>query len=119
MYLLLYFLAIGLTFRSLATLSSYKIIATCNLAVWGHFLALGGMPPFLGFCAKVGAIEALTYSGEVPLLICLLAASGASLYYYARVVVSQITGVNPHNPSSMTLLYQLFGGLAIGGFIIL
>jgi NADH:ubiquinone oxidoreductase subunit 2 (subunit N) len=49
-------------------------------------LSLGGLPPFLGFLAKLGAIQLIISNIRIILAIILITASLISLYYYIRVI---------------------------------
>jgi NADH-ubiquinone oxidoreductase chain 2 len=49
-------------------------------------LSLGGLPPFLGFLAKLGAIQLIISNIRIILAVVLITASLISLYYYIRVI---------------------------------
>src|ERR1700744_2045118 len=53
-----------------------------------NLLSLGGLPPFLGFAAKLSVIQAIIHLNNQPIVLLLVIISLISLYYYLRLTYS-------------------------------
>jgi NADH-quinone oxidoreductase subunit N len=49
-------------------------------------ISLGGLPPLLGFIAKLRAVQLIVINLRAPLAVVLILSSLISLFYYLRVI---------------------------------
>lgn len=95
---------------------------TAKISFMTRFLSLGGLPPFLGFLAKLRAIQLILTIARTLTVAILILSSLVSLYYYTRVVYLMLlkTGkvnivITPHyDKLSLTI-----STLAIAGNVII
>ena len=55
-----------------------------------RLISLGGLPPFLGFLAKLGAIQLIILTTNAITTSALITASLVSLFYYTRVIYTML-----------------------------
>nr|UNZ93978.1 NADH dehydrogenase subunit 2 [Lepas anatifera] len=95
-YLLIYFLlsfvsCVAFWFFDLNFLSQLFMMkdTTIKLLVFLNLLSTGGMPPLLGFLAKLNGFAAM--SENMPILLVLIFSSLITLFFYTRVCMSAFT----------------------------
>jgi NADH:ubiquinone oxidoreductase subunit 2 (subunit N) len=54
-------------------------------------MSLGGLPPLLGFIAKLNAIFVIANFSRIPVLLSLIASSLVSLFYYIKLTYRRLT----------------------------
>jgi NADH-quinone oxidoreductase subunit N len=81
-------------------------------------LSLAGIPPTVGFPAKVFLFKAAVEADLVPLAVVGLVASAAGAYYYLRVVVYMYMREAEHAEAPFTSGWPLDLGLALAGLAI-
>nr|YP_009918106.1 NADH dehydrogenase subunit 2 [Torleya grandiforceps]QLP89008.1 NADH dehydrogenase subunit 2 [Torleya grandiforceps] len=62
-----------------------------KISLFGNFLSLGGLPPFLGFFPKWLIIQGLATSGHILLISIITSLTLVVLFYYLRIFFASIT----------------------------
>lgn len=104
-YFLIYCL---ISFSLIYMLKIYNILKTSNLSnlhlpnnskitIILILISLGGLPPLLGFIAKLNAIITILNFSGTPILLVLISSSLVSLFYYIKLTYS-ITTIFPFKP---------------------
>ncbi|MEX2044848.1 MAG: NADH-quinone oxidoreductase subunit N [Opitutus sp.] len=65
--------------------------------------ALAGIPPFVGFMAKLSLLTAALAAGHLALVIIAVVNSAVAIYYYLRVVRAAFFAETPGDPSPIRL----------------
>lgn len=78
-------------FHSISDINTVKINAITKIIIFINLLSLAGLPPFLGFAAKIISINAIIFSHfRLITLSVLILASLVAFYFYARLIYSSI-----------------------------
>jgi NADH-quinone oxidoreductase subunit N len=82
-------------------------------------LSLAGMPPTMGFIAKVYVVTSGIGAGLSWLVVALVVGSVIGLYYYLRVVVTMAMPVSTEHPAAVAFRVPFFDNVVIAGLLVL
>jgi len=86
-------------------------------------ISLGGLPPFLGFLAKINAILILFNRANFIIALLLVIGSLISLFFYMKIIYRNIFLINPHpkinyyNPIKLTYLNPIIFFIITGNLL--
>lgn len=92
------FLAWKFPIKTISQITKWQASQTNKYLFLFNILSLGGLPPFLGFLAKLSIIIYLTHAVINILLLWIITFSLVSLFYYFRLVHSFTLKKNSHAP---------------------
>lgn len=137
-YWMLYFLVYTLTiapiiiyirslnFKKIKEINSSKINFNSKIILRILILSLGGLPPFLGFTAKLSALIAGIQIFPLVVILSLISSSLISLYFYRKIFFNALTGRNPekkifknNNKNKNFIIYSMLGNLIISIIVLL
>lgn len=78
-------------FQTISEINRTKIDMKTKILIFINLLSLAGLPPFLGFAAKIISVNSMIYSHfRLITLTSLIIASLVAFYFYARLIYSSI-----------------------------
>jgi len=93
--------------------SSLHILPAASLSLIALFFSLAGIPPFIGFFAKLEVFYALVASDAYFLLLIAIITSTIGAFYYLRVIYFIINNPIANTYTNQKVHYQITGFLSV------
>jgi len=133
-YFLIYFVTLApiIIFITQFNLIKVSEIYSLNISIWTKLslstlmLSLGGLPPFLGFSAKLIALIARAKIISPFILFVLISSSLVSLFFYLKLFFNNLTNISISSKINFnrlkfntTIIFIILGNLLLSSMVLL